>query len=56
MWKNPNMGTALTAGANTITALGSNFAPPVYDPRIGMAKPNPLGTMTNFQLAGTGAA
>ena len=54
-WKNPNMGTAATMGANMIGTLGKQLAPDVYDPRIGMVKPNAVGTMTDFSLAGIGS-
>jgi hypothetical protein len=54
-WKNPNMGTAATMATNMIGTLGKSMAPDVYDPRIGMAKPNTVGTMTDFSLAGVGS-
>lgn len=46
---------AIQGATGLLNGVMQQAAPTTYDPRVGMAKPNPLQTMTNLQMTGIGA-
>jgi hypothetical protein len=54
-WKNPNTAGNINAGLQMGSGLMTALAPNQYDGTVGMERPNPFQTFSNFQLAGMGA-